>query len=317
MALDTAHHTLERKSGADLRKRLRAKLVFANLTSTAFSGTPAAGEAVELAFPDEPAALKVATAATVTRDPSWIASTALGSELKKLDIIRSTNAVKFLPYADIMSSPFDQIEAANDQLARSISLSIDDDLVKAFIAGTVAASKHVTGKATDYITPAGVAIADGADLVIDAFINAAKWMLTNNLFRTGEKDYQLWAACPGALWGIWLDYIKTDKPSDSLFNLFIGPGSRNIGEEDRQNGIKVVLTNLIPTVEVTEKTHAQIIFGTNQAMVFAAAPTLMSSTPANMNTSGKIGTSYGQAVWWGRTVLNPEMLRISQIRQEA
>lgn len=318
MALNSSHASLERRSGADLRDRIRGRLVFASLTFTGFTGSevPAGGK-VELIYPDEPAAADNPGTVSTSRTPNWNAASTLGSEMSELEINRNTNMVVSLPHADIESSPFSQIQTANDRISRVLARTIDDDLADAFIAGATTGNTKKYGSNTNYVAADGTAHGTGRELVVDAFIDAAKWALANGFVGTGEREYDFWAVVPGGIWGTWLDYIKEEKPSDSLFNMFVGPGSRGIAQEDRQNNIRVVLirNKYMPTATVGGKAHSHILFGTSRAMVFAAAAPIMSSVPVNRSTSGQIGASYGQAVWWGRTVLNAEQLRKAQIQQ--
>ena len=325
MALDAAHARLERRSGADLRDRIRARTIVMQRTFTGFTGTPVPGGQVDLVYPDNPSDYDTPGTVGTSRTPNWATARTMASELTSLKIERNTSDVATLPYADIQSSPFDQVQAANQKIAHKLAVTIDDDLADALIAGVPAAAKHtpaVLGDANNFIAADGTITQEAAKAaqayIVDAFKGAYKWMLADSLIGGGERDYEVWALCPGPLWGTWIDYIEDVKPTDALFNAFVGPGSGSVADVPQSMRIRVYIYNRMPTAEVSSKAHAQILFGTDRAMVFGAAPPVMGAVPVSHVVAGSaIGATYGMAQWWGRVVLNPEQLRIARIRQEA
>ena len=327
MALTEAHAALVRRSGQDVRDRLRSKLIMPQYTNREFIGDVQALDKVQIVFQDHPATganAEDVEDAVVSRNPSWSAAMTIGSELEEMAIDQRYDKVVALGIDDITDAPFSMMQAANELISRRLAYNVDRNLAKAFIAGAQAANVQATGDGTDYVavnadgTPnvAGV----GDKVVIDAFIKAAQWIIAQDLDpSTAENPVPVWCICPSYLWSTWLNYIERTKPTDALFNTFIALGSRQVTGNDVQvqQGVPVQLYKHMPTATVSSKVHGQILFGTNRVMAFGSKAPVTAIDPPTSGTTGPIGWSTGTYIRFGRKVINPEQLRIAQIRAEA
>ena len=323
---------LRERYGRDLRERLRANLIMAQLCNSNYTGDVRNAAKVQIISPadDLSSSTKVdAVTANVDRNPTYAAPVELETESRTLEMDRASQLTVSLGIDDMREATFNMIEAANSKIARRLAFEIDSDVTAFMIAGVPGTNRGTTqkpsilGDATDYIAADGSNSTDAAaEFVIDAFISAGGWAMSSNVWRTGLIDHQLWAVMDAPLWVSVQNYIRKKGNSELLSNLFGGGPRSQLGVTNNNagtmNSVNVFINTLMPKVAVSNKDHWQILFGTRQYTTLAARPVHYSiSREGEYQPGAAIGYTVNGYQRYGRLVVNPEQVRIATIRAEA
>ena len=334
MALPVAQ--AREKYGADLRERLRSKLIVAQLCNTNFTGDVVNSRKVIINSPAEKFSDNTdvrTNTAEEGRNPVFAAPKELTGDTQELVMDQGSQLGISLGIDDLKEATWDMVADANDKISDRMAYEIDYNLIRAMRDGipgsradTNPQKPAAEGKAADYIDGTTGIPSSGKSriFVVQAFLNASAWALGANIWKVGEIEHELWAMMHPLLWRAVQEWIFQDKPSDSMVNIFGGGPRSQLGistEATVQGGMLGMNVFLNPNMifeQVGGKNHFVILFGTRQFMTFAARPVLISSKGEGEYQAGEtIGEVYHGFQRYGRKVVNPEQMYSVAIRAEA
>lgn len=324
MALTVAN--LRTRYGANGRERLRPQLMAAQLTNTNFRGDAMRNYTVDVISPDDPTSGDGqidSTTSEKSRNPQWSTAVTIGDAKATMTMDQGSDYVVDLGIDDMTEASFDMVEEANRRIRRRLAYEVDQNIFAAMVAGVQTANTAANkGSTSDFIPTDGIpSTAAARSFVIDALLEGAAWAYSNNIWRTGLIDHELFCIMPSYLWASLLFYIKNDKPSDSLVEQFVGPATTlTINSDGSAPGaarVQVFVTNTMPVASSGGKAHGQMIFATRSYMTAAYRPVVYAAENPEDSTSGAIGASVGGFLRFGRLALNVEQARLQRIRQEA
>lgn len=332
MAIDITK--LVKKGAQDIHDDLlAADIRMEQFTYTGYTGDVANSQTLQLIKPqrladtDANANRPNTIPANLGRNPSWPAARGVGQDSKDVSVNVGLADVVDIGITDLREADYDVTAQANADIAERIRYLLNQRIAKEFLDNVPNANKSTLGSATEYIPESGKPVtasksadASSYNYFIESFLEAAGWMVSNNMLATGEQSRELFCIMPGYLWMSIPWYAYANESTDMIWNTLIAPGSnlplrQNAGPQ--QQGIQIHLWNEMPTVEESSKTHGQILFGTNRAVAFAARPPIYNIDPPTSGTTGAIGWSAGYYLEGFCHSVNPDQTRLVKVRQEA
>ena len=318
MAADTGHlvEIYSRMAKAHLLPRLNA----IGLTNRSYEGDARGASEVKITTDVRPSG----TVGDIGRDGAWPNAVEVGTVQDTLQIDQDPASSVRVPWLDNNDVPVAMVGRAAYWNQRRLAEYVDADVYNVMLNGTVAGNKTTVGTATVYVGADGKGVGTDADKLIADYLRDLDVTLQNNYLRdTGIAQYRWRVDMSPALARSLETYLleEHDITRESKESIVTMTGIDNENFRFSVWGFDIFVTTQIPTVEISSKTHAQIIVCNPMATTMAMHMPLVQAITPEMNQlsgdDGKPGWVFRERFHYGRKVIDDRFIYTAQVRQEA
>ena len=256
------------------------------------------------------------------RNASWGADEAADYTLTPFRIDKEKMIGTKIDWRNQREAPFNVVARIGERHGYLIAKAVEDDIAAAIVSGAKAGNIDKVGVAAHYIDEDGDATGDEADDfvydLLDKFSTVAAAAAVSSEAAAMQRELNCWMS-PALFRSLRRKLIATDSLALLAAEAF-REGNRigmpPAGFSGRIFGINVHQSNLVPSAEVSNKTHAQLIVSTQEATTFASGMPVVQTLTPQTNQDGP-QFALRQTRPWGRKVMDNDQLWIGRVRQEA
>ena len=241
----------------------------------------------------------------------------------------------FTPYRAMKQVPGNPTARIAEYLARRLAVKIDKGGTTDFITKLAAVSGRATtttGGSSNFINDNGAETGDAAQQVIDFFTTFELYAETEGFGNDSETPITCTVWMPPEVFVAVRKQLLQGSYADALNVELLRDGTIFGGGADRMirgqyNGMAIVVSGRIPSIQIANKKHWQVLAFSPQAYTFASLDPALEvyepdsgGNPLGDGTDAgkrKVGTLVREFIPWGGLLVDDRLGRVLRVRAEA